>query len=80
MDNILTRKQAMAYLAIGKDLLHKLTTTGEIQSHKIGRYRRYRQEHLDAYIRRREEVNSRTIRAAWYEKSSAIPGQGHSYL
>ena len=64
MEDVLTRKQAMAYLAIGKDLLHKLTTTGEIRSHKIGRYRRYRKEHLDAYVRRREELNLKTIRVA----------------
>ena len=64
MEDILSREQAMAYLGIGKDFLNKLTTTGELQSHKIGRYRRYRKEHLDAYIRSREEITLKTLRRA----------------
>ena len=64
MEDILNRDQAMQYLDIGKDLLHKLTVTGEIPSHKIGRYRRYRKSHLDQYIRSREEINLRTLRSA----------------
>lgn len=64
MEDILSREQAMAYLGIGKDFLNQLTLTGEIQSHKIGRYRRYRKSHLDQYIRSREEINLRTLRSA----------------
>lgn len=64
MDDILNRDQAMEYLSIGKDLLHKLTVTGQIQSHKIGKYRRYRKSHLDQFIRSQEEINLRTLRSA----------------
>lgn len=64
MEDILTREQAMAYLGIGKDFLNRLTTTGQIQSHKIGKYRRYRKSHIDQFIRSQEEINLRTLRSA----------------
>lgn len=64
MDDILNREQAMEYLSIRKDLLHKLTITGQLTSHKIGKYRRYRRQDLDAFIRRREQVETQKYLAA----------------
>lgn len=51
----LTIEQAAKRLAIGRHLMYQLVMAGEIDSFKIGRYRRIAVSALEAYVRQHGE-------------------------
>ena len=54
--NLLTPKQAAAYLAISLRKLWDMTASGELSRVRIGRCVRYRRDTLDAFSERAEQT------------------------
>ena len=53
-DALLTAEDVAALLGIGTDWVYSETRAGRIPHVKLGRYRRYRRESIDAWLAERE--------------------------
>jgi putative molybdopterin biosynthesis protein len=54
--SLYTPKQVADYLHISRGTIYSMVSRGEIQSIKVGRGRRFTGDHIQEYIRSRQQV------------------------